>query len=203
MISRIGILAYGSLICDPGKELGPLIRDRILDVTTPFSVELARSSSSRDGAPTLVPIEDGGAQVVGVILVLDSTVEVQRAEDLVWRRETRNECSDRHYSRPVNPGPNTVAVESIRSLGNVEIVLFTKIGANIKNRTPEYLADLAIYSARAEAGAKRMDGISYLISVKKQGIQTPLMPSYEVKILQKAKAQTLEEAYDKIRSGDA
>jgi hypothetical protein len=203
MISCIGILAYGSLIDNPGKELGPLICDRILDVTTPFSVEFARSSSSRDGAPTLVPIEDGGAQVMGVILVLDSTVEVQRAEDFVWRRETRNECSDKHYSRPANPGPNTIVVERIRSLANVEIVLFTKIGANIKNRTPEYLADLAICSARREAGAKRMDGITYLISVKKQGIRTPLMPSYEVNILQKTKAQTLEEAYDKIRSGDA
>jgi hypothetical protein len=48
-----------------------------------------------------------------------------------------------------------------------------------------------------------MDGISYLISVKKQGIHTPLMPAYEAAILQKAKAQTLEEAYDKVRCGDA
>ena len=202
-MALIGILAYGSLIDDPGKELEPLIRNRISDVITPFSVEFARSSSSRDGAPTLVPIEDGGAQVLGVILVLDPTVEVQRAEDLVWRRETRSECSDKHYSRPANPGPNTVVVEKLRNLANVETALFTKIGANIKNRTPQYLADSAICSARREAGAKRMDGISYLISVKKHGIQTPLMPGYEATILQKAKAQTLEEAYDKTRSGDA
>jgi hypothetical protein len=203
MMSYIGILAYGSLIDDPGTELGPLISDRILNVMTPFSVEFARSSSSRDGAPTLVPIEDGGAQVLGVILVLDPKVDVPRAEDYVWRRETRNECSDKHYSRPTSPGPNTVLVEKLRNLAQVEIVLFTKIGANIRNRAPEYLADLAICSARREAGAKRMDGISYLISVKKQGIYTPLMPGYEANIIQKAKAQTLEEAYDKIRSGDA
>ena len=66
---------------------------------------------------------------------------------------------------------------------------------------PEYLADLAICSARREAGAKRIDGVT-LISVKKQGIWTPLMPGYEANIVQKAKAHTLEEAYDKIRSGD-
>ena len=202
-MASVGILAYGSLIDDPGKELGPLIRDRILDVTTPFSVEFARSSSSRDGAPTLVPITDGGARVLGMILVLDRGVEVQRAEDLLWRRETRNGCSDKHYSRPVNPGQNTVVIEELRNLANVETVLFAKIEANIKHRTPEYLADLAICSARRQAGAQRMDGISYLISVKRQGIWTPLRPCYEATILQKVKAHTLEEAYDKIRSGVA
>ncbi len=202
-MTRIGILAYGSLIDDSGKELEPLIRERIPGVETPFSVEFARSSSSRSGAPTLVPVKDGGAQVQGVILVLDPTVEVRRAEDLLWRRETRNECSDKPYRPRDNPSPNTVVVEHLQNLANVETVLFTKIGANVKNRTPEYLADLAICSARSEVGEKRMDGISYLISVKIQKIQTPLMPEYEAAILQKTKAQTLQEAYDKIRSGDA
>lgn len=203
MTSRIGILAYGSLIDDPGKELSPLICDRILSITTPFAVEFARSSSSRGGAPTLIPTEDDGAQVLGVILVLCQQVDVQRAEDLVWRRETRNECSNMHYSRPVNPGPNSVIVERLRNLANVETLLFTKIRANIKDRTPEYLADLAIYSARREAGAKRMDGISYLISVKKQGIRTPLMKDYEANIIQKIGVKSLEEAYHKIRSAVA
>jgi hypothetical protein len=202
-MSRIGILAYGSLIDDPGKELGPLIHERVSNIETPFSVEFARSSSSRDGAPTLVPVEDGGAQVRGVILILEPTVEVRQAEDLLWRRETRNECSDKHYRLSANPNPNTVVVEHLQNLSNVEMVLFTKIGANVTNRSPDYLADLAIRSARKEAGVKRMDGISYLISVKKQGVQTPLLPDYEAAILQKTKAQTLDEAYDKIKSGDA
>ena len=202
-MKRIGILAYASLIEDPGKELETLIRERISDVQTAFSVEFGRSSSSRDGAPTLVPVESGGAPLQGTILVLDPAVEVQRAEDLLWRRETRNECSDKRYRPRDIPGPNTVMVEHLQNLANVETVLFTKIGANVKNRTPEFLADLAICSARSEAGEKRMDGISYLISVKIQKIQTPLMPEYEAAILQKTKAQTLQEAYDKIRSGDA
>ena len=202
-MTRIGILAYGSLIDDPGKELEPLIRECIPDVETPFSIEFARSSSSRSGAPTLVPVEGGGAQVQGVIQVLDPAVEVRRAEDLLWRRETRNECSNKHYRPLNNPGPNKVVVGHLKNLANVETVLFTKIGANIKVRTPEHLADLAICSARSKAGEKRMDGISYLISVKTQKIQTPLMPEYEAAILQKTRAQTLQEAYEKIRSGDA
>ena len=85
----------------------------------------------------------------------------------------------------------------------METVLFTKIEANIKKPTPEHLADLAICSARRKAGAKHRDGISYLISVKKQGTQTPLMQDYEAAILQKATAQTLDDAYDKIRTADA
>ncbi len=202
-MKRIGILAYGSLIGDPGKELEPLVRECIKDVQTPFSVEFARSSSSRDGAPTLVPVEEGGAPVRGAMLVLDPAVEVWRAEDLLWRRETRNECSDKHYRPPANPGLNTVVVVHLQNVANVETVLYTKIGANIKNRTPEYLGDLAICSARREAGAKRMDGISYLICVKKQKIQTPLMSDYEAAILQKTQAQTLDEAYERIRQGNA
>ena len=203
LIKRIGILAYGSLIEDAGKELEPLLREKISDVQTPFSVEFARSSSTRDGAPTLVPVEEGGDRVQATMLVLDPGVEIQRAEDLLWRRETRNECSDQHYSATASPGPNTVVVERLQSVANVETVLYTKIAANIKNRTPEYLADLAICSARRGAGAKRSDGISYLISVRRQKIQTPLMSDYEAAILQKTKAQTLDEAYEKIRQANA
>jgi len=202
-MKRIGILAYGSLIEDPGKELGPLVRERISYVQTPFCVEFARSSNSRDGAPTLVPVQEGGAQVKGVILVLGPAIEVERAKDLLWRRETRNECSDRHYSPPADPGPNTVLVECLQNMANVETVLYTKIGANIENRTPQYLADLAICSARRGAGAKRTDGISYLISVKKQGIRTPLIPAYEAAILEKTMVHDLDEAYEKIRQCNA
>lgn len=200
-MSRIGILAYGSLIDDPGKELVPFICERIADIKTPFSIEFARSSNSRDGAPTLIPVEDGGAQVKGVILVLDSEVGLQKAEDLLWRKETRNECSDKHYNRPAEPNANSVVIEHIENLANVDKVLFTKIGANIENRNPDYLADLAICSARREAGNKHMDGISYLMSIKKQRIRTPLMPDYEAAILRKTKAQTLDEAYYRIISG--
>ena len=199
----IGILAYGSLIEDPGKELGPVIQERIAGVETPFSVEFARSSRSRDGAPTLIPVRDGGTPVKGVILVLCPSIDICHAEDLLWRRETRRECSDRHYDATANSGPDRVEIGRIHGLANVNTVLVTKIAANIENRTPAHLADLAIRSARKEAGATRMDGISYLISVKRQDIRTPLLPDYEAAILAKTNGRTLEEAYDKVRAGDA
>ncbi len=54
--NEVGLLAYGSLQSDPGPELSPLIERRITDVLTPFAVEFARSSRTRAGAPTLVPV---------------------------------------------------------------------------------------------------------------------------------------------------
>lgn len=201
-MGSVGILAYGSLIEEPGKKLGPLARGRLEGLETPFPVEFARSSSSRDGAPTIVPVENGGARVRAIILVLDPAVSVEQAEDLLWRRETTNECNDRHYSLPPNPGPNSVVIKHLNGFGSVETVLYTSINANIKNRTPEQLADLAICSARRKAGACRKDGISYLISVKRNGIKTPLMADYEAAILQKTGATTLEEALKRIRKGD-
>lgn len=40
----VGILAFGSLIDDPGKELAPVIVMRKPNVLTPFGVEFARSN---------------------------------------------------------------------------------------------------------------------------------------------------------------
>lgn len=150
-MSTVGILAYGSLIEEPGKEIEPRIIRRINDIETPFPIEFARSSKSRGGAPTLIPIENG-AQVIAVILVLEQSVSVSDAKDLIWRRETRNEDTNEKYSPPSNPGPNHVMVEEISSLGGIDNVLYTKIGSNIKLLTPEHLADLAICSARGKAG---------------------------------------------------
>lgn len=197
----IGILAYGSLIEDPGKELRPLIRRTLRDILTPFSVEFARSSSSRDGAPTLVPVETGGAPVSAAILILDGSVNRRQAEDLLWRRETRNELSRKHYGPPASPGRNHVIVDCVEGLAGVETVLFTRIGANIQEPTPEHLADLAIRSARLDAGARAEDGISYLASVARQGIETPLLSRYRDTILRKTATSDLEEARAKIRCG--
>ena len=202
-MTRIAILAYGSLIEDPGRELQPLICEKIKDVETPFSIEFARSSSSRGGGPTLIPVVVGGAPVKGVLLVLDARVDRARAEDLLWRRETRNVSSEKHYCRPKMPNLNNVLVECVEDLAGIRTVLYTKIGGNIKKLTPEYLADLAVRSVRGGAGAKKTDGISYLASVIRQGIKTPLLPDYEAAILRTTGASNLEEAHKMIRSGDA
>ena len=61
---------------------------RRIEVETPFAVEFARSSRTRDGAPTLVPVSEGGAHVPAVLLVLDDSVTVADARAMLYRRET-------------------------------------------------------------------------------------------------------------------
>jgi len=197
---KVGILAYGSLIEEPGKEIEPIIVKRISGIETPFCIEFARSSKKRDGAPTVVPVESGGARVSATILVLKEDIPVETAQDLLWRRETRNECTGKHYKKTTSPSPNSMIVEVLTNFCGVEKVIYTKLGPNITYLTPEHLAELAISSAKNEAGRKSTDGISYLISLKRQGIETPLSPDYEQAILKKTGAVSLEDALLRIRN---
>lgn len=74
----IGILAYGSLISDPGIEIEPLIERRIPQ-PTPFPVEYARlSSRTRGGSPTVVP-HTSGIPVKAEVLVLSGSVHIDEA----------------------------------------------------------------------------------------------------------------------------
>lgn len=194
-MGKIGILAYGSLIEDLGAELHSYIVDRITNVEIPFNIEFARKSRTRGDAPTVIPVESGGGQVKATILVLKAGTTVEEAEDLLWRRETRNESSDNHYKRPRNPGQNNVLVESsISGLEGIDCVLYTKIGANIAEPTAEKCATLAIESAKSSAGKSGKNGINYLLSLKRQGVTTPLMEEYEKEILAQTKTSSLEEA---------
>jgi len=85
-MNKIGILAYGSLINDPGEELKKYIIDKI-PVITPFKVEFARKSIGRDEAPTLVPVEKGGTYVKAILLVLEEGVSEEEAKNMLYRRE--------------------------------------------------------------------------------------------------------------------
>jgi cation transport regulator ChaC len=197
---HLGILAYGSLIDEPGKEIELIIRNRISGIETPFCIEFARSSSKRDGAPTVIPVENGGARVRAIIFVLKEDTPIETAQDLLWRRETRNEFTNKHYKRPIRPNPNSMVIEQLEHFEGVETVLYTKLGANIEDLTPETLADFAIKSAKSNAGKNSKDGISYLITLKKHGIVTPLMPAYEQAILKKTNTRSLEDALVMIRN---
>ena len=63
----VGILAYGSLIEDRGPEIAAAKARIEPGVRTPFKVEFARTSSTRGGAPTLVPVSIGGEHVLAGI----------------------------------------------------------------------------------------------------------------------------------------
>jgi cation transport regulator ChaC len=193
----IGILAYGSLIEDPGERITQLLINRI-DTVTPFPVEYARTSRTRGNAPTLIPFESG-AQVKAQILVLRAETSVQVASNILYQRETRQ--TERNYARPneTNITSGTVLVEELTNFENIKTVLYTKIGSNIPNLTAHYLATNAIASARGSAGETRKDGISYLINAKRNGIETSISGSYEEEILRLTESNSLEDAYHRCR----
>ncbi len=191
----LGILAYGSLGDDPGEEIGPLVVQKIEGVETPFRAEFARTSRTRKGAPTLVPVLEGGANVRASILVLQASVSESKATDMLWRRETRHKGSCERYESPPEPGTDTVLIKRLEDFGGLDVALYVEIGANIPGASPRKLAELAVHSASSDAGRTGKDGITYLIWVKNNGVETPLMPEYEKEILRLTGTEALDQAH--------
>ncbi|MCU7550426.1 hypothetical protein OCK74_14995 [Chitinophagaceae bacterium LB-8] len=195
---KLGILAYGSLVDDPGPELKPLIVDRI-PCQTPFNVEYARLSAGRSDAPTVIPVAGEGKPVKAFILVLADNITQLQAESMLWRREIRTSDLLRTYRRPEEPHINSVLVESISNFQEVETVLYTSIKSNMGIlNTPPYLAHFAIESILNEAGEKKMDGLRYLKNNIDNGILTPLTSEYRAEILKQTAAKDLDEAIEKL-----
>ncbi len=192
---QAGILAFGSLIGDPGCELAPRIAMRIR-TQTPFPVEYGRLSRTRGGAPTLVP-HPKGAPVSAEMLILDDGTSVDQARDMLWRRERGKECSGERYTE--SPSDNAVLVREVHDSPWVETALYTDFndGGKIADPKPADLASAAISSVgKAEVGK---DGISYLMNAIQCGIRTPLTGTYEDEILKQTGAPTLEEVLALLR----
>src|SRR5262249_13829676 len=94
---RLGILAFGSLIDDPGPELRNHIA-RTIPVRTPFPIEFARYSGNRGGAATLVPFRTG-QRVSARLFELTTETEVSLATDMLYRRE-RHKYDGKQYQDP-------------------------------------------------------------------------------------------------------
>jgi hypothetical protein len=179
-MSGIGILAYGSLIGDPGPEIGPLIARRI-PTMTPFPVEYARLSvKSRGGAPTVVP-HTAGCSVKAEVLVLTDGASLEEARSLLWRREMRKEGTDEEYRE--RSSPNAVVVLDSPGICGLDHVLYTDFNpqGKLDDPDPQVLAQAALDSvAKAPIGR---DGISYLMNNINAGIVTTLTPRYRQRIL--------------------
>ena len=190
----VGILAFGSIAEEPGTELAAAVARRI-EVQTPFAVEFARSSRTRDGAPTLVPVSEGGAHVSATVLILDDSVTQADARAILYRRETR---------RPNKDAVSRVGwIAQLTDFGGTSTCLYTALPVNIHPLTAGKLAELALRSAAAPAGVERRDGISYLQQQKRRGLMTPLMPAYERAVLTITGAGDLADAWERARSGQA
>ncbi len=134
MEASLGIFAFGSLMDDPGAEIEAALVGRKLNVRTPFGVEFARSSTARGGAPTLVPLEHGGAPVFAQILLV--SVSEQEAKDQLWRREIDRVGQGGHYALLSNPGPNKLIIDRYENFEGVSVVLAARFAATIVPLTP-------------------------------------------------------------------
>lgn len=175
---NIGIFAYGSLLTDPGGEIGPHVIDRI-QCESPWPVEYARRSDSRGGAPTLV-IHSKGSKVKGAILVLN-----------LKRNEEARVCEWLRVREGRTSRGNIKSME----LNGLKLVLYADLPATIPDEelTPEYLADCAIASVPSLLDR---NGIAYLADNIAKGIGTPLTDAYSSAILRKTRSADLREAIE-------
>lgn len=196
MTKSIGILAYGSVIANPGAEIEKATTEKVERVLTPFNVEFARSSEKRGGAPTLVPVENGGAAVNGTIFVVKATED--DAASMLYRREIDDVGGGKRYKPPAPVTKKTAVIKRLENVAGVDVVFYTWFMATIEQVTAQNLAALAIGSvAKSEAGR---DGISYLIDAKKYAIKTALSDVYEAEIKRLLEVDSLEAALAKARA---
>jgi hypothetical protein len=197
---KVGILAFGSLIHDPGSELRPKVAMRIKG-KTPFGVEYGRySNKTRGGAPTLVP-HPQGSRVTAEILVLDNDVSIEEATNMLWRREAGKIGTGETYTRSTSA--NSVLVERFGDDGCVEAVLYTDFNqaGKIDHPTAATLAEHAIQSVSEAPEGK--DGITYLADAISCGIETPLTSGYRDEILRRTGTMSLQEALKSAREAAA
>lgn len=192
-----GILAFGSLLGDPGAELVPLIKDRMI-IRSPIKVEYARlSERTRGGAPTLVPYS-GGAFVTAQVIKLDDTVSLEEAQHMLWRRETGKIGLQERYTR--RNGKNCVLIDTT-AFDDMKLlyVNFNKEGKEEVVSPPD-LAKHAIESVRKAPPGK--DGISYLANAINCGVITPLTEQYVFEILRQTSTSNLNDALSACRKNN-
>jgi hypothetical protein len=170
----LAILAYGSLLDEPGAELAALITGRE-PCTTPFPVEYGRASERWNGGPVLVPHPAGGP-VEGALLLLAPGVELGWAVEALRAREGIPDA--RGVVQVAIEGPRTVLVASLpRNLP-------------MPDMDPGRLAERA---ARSVAGGER-NGVAYLRRAMASGVRTPRTAAYAQAVMALAGAASLEVA---------
>ena len=116
----------------------------------------------------------------------------------MYRREIRKVGEDCKYKEPAPHRRDVVRVEKLYGFEGYDLVLSTRIEANIAPLTASRLADLAIASVASADEGK--DCISYLIAAKANGIATALSTAYEAELRARLQADTLDAALEVARN---
>jgi len=195
-MSNVGILAFGSIITDPKDEIINGTLEIHKNYTTPFKIEFARKSSSRENAPTLAVLESGSS-VKGQIFVLKDEISLSEAKNILYRREVNKVGQADVY---IASKVKWMEIRELEDKTICDLIIYASMSPNIENPSALLLAELAIESAKSlknHTVQGRRDGIQYLFDVKKMGIKTPLMASYENELCRLLEVLNLEEALQK------
>jgi len=174
--SNLAIFAYGSLLSDPGVEIGARIIARVL-CPSPWPIEYARRAKLRGDGPTLVLHKTGGIGQ-GRLLVVDMQQgALDQLREWLWEREGR---------------PRRELLKQM-TCGGFDYVLYCDLEATLREDeiNAESLARMAIASVRNSAAR---NAIRYLAQNIEHGIVTPLTFDYRDAILRRTGAADLTEA---------
>lgn len=209
-MTRVAILAYGSLITVPGAELGAMVERVSGPLPSPFEVEYARTTHRRSGAPVLTIVPAGGAAVAARLLILRAGLPLRTVLDVLYRREEGRvgERSLAYDERRERSAADGVLIEqtSLPTLPDT-VVLYCALRANFTAITDpqqsqqakaSLLAKRAIESVAPHTFEAGRDGIRYLADALSAGIQTPLSAAYRDAVLERTGAATLEQARQRV-----
>lgn len=170
----VAVLAYGSLLDEPGPELAAVTIGR-RPCRTPFGVEYGRASQRWGGGPVLVP-HARGAPVTGALLLLGQSVTLGAAVEMLAAREGL---------------PDGRGVVEVALPGGL-LVLAASLPRNLPAPDMEPGA-LARRAAASVANGPR-NGVAYLRRALASGIETRLTQRYQAALLRLTGAETLEAA---------
>ncbi len=203
--SDTSVLAYGSLLAEPGAELAAVIEQR-MPVRTPFPVEYMRSSPTRGGAPVLVPVPEGyGATVPAEIWTFSPEVDRSLAETLLYRRELDLPGEPYVFYSPEVAAADGLTIKALEDFAGPPTVLYVAPMPNLPEVIPPdvpvsdkayFLARCAVASVTPETHAAGHDGIAGLAAALQQGAITPLTRPYCEAVLRLTGAGDLATARD-------
>jgi len=153
--SNLAILAYGSLLSDPGEKILPHVIARV-PYPSPWPIEYARRAKLRGDGPTLVLHKTGGT-VRGQLLVLDI------------QKSALGELMEWLWEREGEPPRDRLKQVECRGFG---CVLYCDLESNLSDEeiNAESLAQFANESVRK---IPMRNAIRYLAQNIEQGIITP------------------------------
>lgn len=183
---HIAILAYGSLIWNPGDEIKQHTIS-VLDVICPFKIEYARKSSTREDAPVLVKLSDEPGKTNAKLFVTDLHTSDENKAFVKEMIRQREDCGEKYVKVLEKP------------LKKFSVIFYADLPKNMDKVNINELADLAIKSVEKckKKGKPEKNGIRYLLNNIKSGVITELTDSYANKIMEITKTDSLEEAETK------